>query len=369
MDRISLIVEKKPRGNEMSKKLNIEFIRSEFKKEGYTLLTKTYDNAHQKLKCEHPDGTEYNVSWTSWKRGRRGPRRGGLNKLTLNFVKSEFKKRGCILLAKEYKDSKTKMDYICSNGHEHSISWNAWNNGEVGPKCIHCYNDRVKPTIDEVRKEFSKKGAVLLTTIYVNGSQKLDYICKRGHKTTTTLENWRQNYGCKYCVNNAKYKIEFIRSEFAKKGYILLSTVYNNRHEKLKYRCKRGHVHFMSYGKLKYGRNCPTCMREDNTGSGHWNWKGGISKEPYCQEWTKEFRNFIKERDGYKCMNPYCFHKTGHAAVLIIHHIDGNKKNCRPENLTTLCRSCHGYLNKDRDWHEAWYKAIMYRRYRSINND
>lgn len=363
MDRISLIVKKRPRGNEMAKKLNIEFIRSEFKKEGYILLTTTYDNAHQKLKCEHPDGTEYNVSWSSWKQGRRGPRRGGFNRLTLNFVKNEFKKRGCILLAKEYKDAQTKMDYICKNGHKHSVSWNSLSNSKDDSRCPHC-DGRVPPTIDEVRAEFARKGAVLLTTVYINTDQKLDYICKRGHKTTTTLDNWRHNHNCKYCVGNAKHTVEFIRAEFAKKGYTLLSTVYNNRHEKLKYRCKRGHVHYMSYGKLKYGRKCPTCMREDNTGSGHWNWKGGISKEPYCQEWTKSLKTSIKKRDGYKCLNPCCLRKTGYAAVLVIHHIDGDKKNCRPENLITLCRSCHGYLNKDSEWHKNWYQAISYRRYR-----
>lgn len=98
-------------------------------------------------------------------------------------------------------------------------------------------------------------------------------------------------------------------------------------------------------------------------GKNNWNWKGGISKGAYCQEWTKDLKEFVKERDGYKCMNPYCFRKTGHAAVLIVHHIDGDKKNCRPENLITLCRSCHGYLNKDCHWHQSWYQTIMYRRY------
>jgi hypothetical protein len=98
-------------------------------------------------------------------------------------------------------------------------------------------------------------------------------------------------------------------------------------------------------------------------GKNNANWKGGISKEPYGQEWTKELRESIRQRDGYKCMNPYCFHKTGHAAILIIHHIDGNKNNCCPENLIVLCRSCHGRVSKDQGWHESWYKAILYRRY------
>jgi hypothetical protein len=349
----------------VAKKLNIEFIRSEFKKEGYILLTMTYNNAHQKLKCEHPNGTEYNVSWSNWKQGTRSSVCGGLNKLTVEFVRGEFRKKGCILLAKEYKDSGTKMSYVRRDGRKHSITWNAWNNAQKSSKRLQC-GRRSKITIDQVRKEFAEKGATLLTTIYTNNRSKLDYICKRDHKTTTTLSGWRQNHKCKYCFGNAKHTIEFIRSEFVKVGYTLLSTVYNNRREKLKYRCKRGHTHYMCYARLKGGKKCPTCVIEENSGCGHHNWKGGISKEPYCQKWTKKFRKSIKKRDGYKCMNPYCDSKD--PEDLTIHHIDYNKKNCRHQNLITACRSCNGKANYNREWHEFWYKAIMYMRYGSINN-
>lgn len=347
----------------MAKKYTIEFIRIEFAKEGYILLSKIYRNAHQKLKYQCPEGHRHSISLSNWKQGKRCPYCQHKIKLTIEFVRSEFEKKGCILLTKEYKNAQTKMDYICENGHSHSISWNNWRSGKNGTRCPYCYGN-VPFTIEEVRKEFTKKGAILLTTIYVNSRQKLDYICKRGHKTTTTLDNWRQGHDCKYCVGNAKYTIEFIRLEFDKAGLELLSTIYIGRHEKLEYKCKkRGHIHFMSYGKLKDGRNCPTCAIENSTGLGNPNWKGGISKESYGKEWTKDLKEFIKERDGHKCMNPCCFHKIGNAAILVVHHIDGNKKNCRPENLITLCRSCHGYLNKDSEWHEVWYKAIMYRRY------
>ena len=50
------------------------------------------------------------------------------------------------------------------------------------------------------------------------------------------------------------------------------------------------------------------------------NWKGGISAEPYCQEWlSKDYKESIKERDGFNCMNPSC---SGKSNRLCIHHID-----------------------------------------------
>ena len=346
----------------MSKKHTIESIKKDFAEDEYVLLSKKYINSHQKLRYRCPEGHEHSMSLSNWKQGKRYPCYQSNTKLTLEFVKEKFEEKGCILLAKEYINAQTKMDYICKNGHRHSVSWNSFSRAKNGSRCPYCYGN-VKLTIDEVREEFSKKGATLLTTVYINSGQKLDYICKMGHKTTTTLDNWRQNHDCKYCVGNAKHKIEFMKSEYAKRGFTLLSTIYVGRHEKLKYRCKRGHVHYMSYGKLKAGRNCPTCTIENNTGSGNHNWQGGISKEVYGKEWTTDLKDFIRARDGNKCMNPYCFKKPGTVVKLVIHHIDYNKKNCGKKNLITLCRSCHGYVNGDRTWHEAWYKAIIYRNY------
>lgn len=104
----------------------------------------------------------------------------------------------------------------------------------------------------------------------------------------------------------------------------------------------------------------------DLHGENHWNWKGGISCEPYCEVWIDEdYKRSIKERDNYTCLNPECnkFDKK-----LCIHHIDYNKKNCHPLNLITLCFSCNGKANKDREWHESWYRAIMNKRYSKENS-
>lgn len=100
--------------------------------------------------------------------------------------------------------------------------------------------------------------------------------------------------------------------------------------------------------------------REKYKGELHPNWKGGISADPYCFEFnSKEFKDFIKERDGNICLNPECNRKSNN---LCVHHIDYNKKNCELDNLITVCNSCNVKANKDREWHESWYKAIVYKR-------
>lgn len=97
-----------------------------------------------------------------------------------------------------------------------------------------------------------------------------------------------------------------------------------------------------------------------NVGPNHPQWKGGISKEPYCCMWTKEYKEEIKERDGYKCLNPHCWNKD---YGLTIHHLDYNKKNCHPKNLITLCRSCNSRANKNENSWMALYQLILNQRY------
>ncbi|RKX67075.1 MAG: hypothetical protein DRP42_01505 [Tenericutes bacterium] len=89
-------------------------------------------------------------------------------------------------------------------------------------------------------------------------------------------------------------------------------------------------------------------------------WRGGVSFEPYCLNWTKEYKDYIKERDGYRCLNPYCSKIDD---LLTVHHIDYVKKDCNQGNLITVCRSCNSRANTARRWHTFWYRAILYRRY------
>jgi len=280
-------------------------------------------------------------------------------KLTYEFVKSQFEKEGYTLLSKEYKNSYTKLDYKCPEGHIHSIIWNAWAKGNRCPYCA----GNARLTIDFVRKSFESEGYVLLTTMYVNNSTKLKYICPVGHRHSMIWNNWKKGQRCPECSNNnIKLTIDFIHKEFDKEGYTLLSNTYGGAHTKLDYICPFGHKHAITWTKWQYGRRCSTCAVINNSAENHYNWQGGKSFEPYCEIWKdQEFKLDIMERDAYSCLNPYC--SSNNPNDLTIHHIDYDKKNCHPKNLITVCRSCNSRANTNRKWHKAWYQAIMHRRY------
>ena len=335
------------------KKLTYEFIKGQFKKEGYTLLSKAYQGAHRSLDYICLNGHIHHSTWSNWQQGKRCSNCAGLVKKDIGFINSEFEKEGYKLLTTEYKNSLQKLEYVCSEGHIHNISWGSWQQGHRCPYCVGV----AKKTIDDIRSEFKKEGYTLLSDKYVNSRRKLDYICSNNHKHAVNWDKWKQGVRCYYCKGTVKKHIKYIKDEMHKEGYVLLTNTYINSKNKLNYKCANNHNGSITWADWSQGRRCKSCYLLNNSGDRHWNWKGGISCEPYCDSWAdKEFKKDILERDNYKCQNPDCWST---AAKLMIHHIDYNKKNCHPKNLITLCGSCNSRSNFNRKLYTKLYENII----------
>lgn len=91
-------------------------------------------------------------------------------------------------------------------------------------------------------------------------------------------------------------------------------------------------------------------------GEKHPNFNNWASREHYGKDFSPKLKEKIRKRDQYRCQQ--CFRhedelrtETNKKYKLNIHHIDYNKKNNNPENLISLCRSCHGQTGFNRiDW-------------------
>jgi hypothetical protein len=108
-------------------------------------------------------------------------------------------------------------------------------------------------------------------------------------------------------------------------------------------------------GRFQRGHT-PWCKGKMNTkirNNSHWNWKGGTSYGQYSVDWTKTLKRSIRERDKYTCK--ICGKQQGDKAF-DVHHIDYNKKNCNPQNLITLCHSCHCKTNTH---HNYWIQFFQ----------
>jgi len=87
-------------------------------------------------------------------------------------------------------------------------------------------------------------------------------------------------------------------------------------------------------------------------GDNHPMWQGGKSYELYGIDWQDSLKKAIRERDRYIC-------QVCNGSGYPIHHIDYNKKNCNPNNLITLCESCHSKTNYNREKWKDYFKKII----------
>lgn len=258
----------------MGKKITIDYVKNVFVGRKCVLKSTEYINAHTKLDYVCPNGHEHSITWANFNQGYGCPVCAGVTKPKIEDIRKEFELRGCILKSTEYKNKDTKLNYICPNGHEHSIVWYSFKRGAGCPYCAGI----VKPDIKDIAKEFEDKGCVLKSTKYVNNKTKLDYICPNGHEHSVALSDFRRGNGCPYCPRKNKLKIEYIKNEFESKGCILKSTEYVNCQTKLDYICKNGHEHSIRWNDFKSGYGCPTCYALSISGPGSCLWKGGVTK-------------------------------------------------------------------------------------------
>jgi len=184
------------------KVLDINFVKNEIEKESYFLLTNNFDtdsnirNSRKNLIVVCSNNHKFITNWSNWQKGRRC-RKCYFNKIRLDIshIKNDFKKYGYKLKTIDYKNAWQKLNYVCPNGHEHNITWGHWSSGKRCPYCA----KNIKLSIEFVRKEFEKEGYKLLSKEYINSQQKLNYICPNGHRCSITWNNWQQGKKCVFC--------------------------------------------------------------------------------------------------------------------------------------------------------------------------
>lgn len=60
----------------------------------------------------------------------------------------------------------------------------------------------------------------------------------------------------------------------------------------------------------------------------------------YPDNW-EEIAYKVKEAAGWKCERCGHPHDPAKGRTLTVHHLDGDPRNCKPENLAALCQKCH----------------------------
>lgn len=232
--------------------IKVTLIEEDYQMVNFELFV--YRNNTTKFDVLCNEGHKYTTNWANWRAGKRCPYCAGNVKYTINEISDIFGERGYELLSDTYEYDKP-LYFLCPNGHKHFMFLH---NFLKGHECLICSGKAVK-TIDYIKKELLKEYCTLISTEYINNNTPLEYICKVGHRHTTTWKKWITGNRCPYCSGRILKPLEDIKKDVLSNGYKLISTEYNSSNDKIEVECRNGHRYKLLYGNWVKGYRCPQC--------------------------------------------------------------------------------------------------------------
>ena len=221
----------------------------------------------------------------------------------------------------------------------------------------------------------SKECRVISTTT------KVERICPICGKVFYTVPSSIKKGGGVYCSRKCRdiakiTKVERVCPTCGKTFYVTPSNIKNGGGIYCSYECRDiakntkvericqvcGNIFYTKPSRIKNGNGiyCShECSGMAHNGERASGWKGGISFEPYCILFNKEFKERVRAFWGNKC--PVCG-KTEEESreSLCVHHVGYDKEVCCNDNerlFVPLCRSCHTRTNANR---EVWEEYFTY---------
>ena len=268
-------------------------------------------------------------------------------KHSLEKVRATLEAEGYRLLSKEYTSSNQRLEYICPKGHQRIFTFKCFLQGQRCGKCARS----VRLSIEEVREKFESENYKLLTEVYKNTQQKLDFICPQGHEHSIRYGDFYTGYRCGKCAKTAKPTFQGVKAKFESEGYVLLSKEYTNAMKHLEFICPKGHYGSTNYSRFKQGHRCNQCAVDARRGEGCKRWnplrtdqeRMDERKYPEYAIWRKAV--FVKH--DYTCVA--CCNRGGD---LEAHHLESYSANLHLRlevlNGVVLCRQHHA------DFHQKY---------------
>lgn len=162
------------------------------------------------------------------------------------------------IISKEYSTKNEKMEFECKEQHRWKTKPTSIFNGHWCPIC----NNTVPYTIENMKKVAQEKGGQCLSTHYQNAHTKLTWKCEKGHVWQAIPKSiYLHGTWCAVCKGVKKLTIEDMKELAEQKNGVCLSMKYVNNREKLRWRCEKGHEWESSAANIKSGKWCPRCAR------------------------------------------------------------------------------------------------------------
>jgi len=190
----------------------------------------------------------------------------------------------------------------------------------------------------ETRRKISKKVSGKNAPSYIDNRTNKKYYCIVCHKQISNTSGIYGKGRCKSCANTGKN-----------------NAMFNKYHTKI----TKKKISQALKGKNNYlfGKSRSKKIKKQISLS-----KGGTGIPYEYNNYPEEYfkiRPIILKRDKFECQNCNMTeeeHLTVIGRTLEVHHIDYNKKNCKEENLITLCKWCNLRANYNRNYWKTYYQ-------------
>lgn len=255
----------------MPAKFTYEFVKHYIESNGYTLLSKEYVNQNQKLRFKCDKGHSYETRFSYFRNGNRCPICSGNVKLSIDEVRRRLSAYGYKLCSDFYENNLTKLKVKCPKGHIYETTWGNFSNKHRCPECAKLLvANSKKLSYDEVKSRIEEKGFELLSEVYEKSSLPLKVKCKNGHIIYLSYNKINNGRGCKICskekiAKTLRFKYEYVFNFINDYGYTLISKKYKNVDSKLKIKCPKGHIFYMSFWHFKEGNRCSECWKNNRS--------------------------------------------------------------------------------------------------------
>jgi len=306
----------------MKKRLTYEYVRDHLLKLGYRLLSKRYNNNHEKLVLIDSEGYCYYVIYNSITSGKTPPRFQKSNPYTIRNIKLWLKLNNIELelISKIYYGSDKHLLLKTKDGYYCQATWDSLKQKDV-TEIFHYKNPY---TIKNIRLWITINNIIsfeLVSNTYEKSSKKLIWKCLKeecGEYFETNWNSIQQGGGCPYCSGNQ----------------VCLSNCLATKNQKL-----ASEWHPTLNGDLTpYDVTC-------GSGKGVW-W--------LCDKNTKhEWEAVIGSRTNVNCGCPYCagILPSEDYNLLII-----NPNLCKEWNYVKNTKLPEEYCPNSRD--KVWWKCI-----------
>lgn len=256
----------------------------------------------------------------------------------LERVRELFRSRGCVLLANEYVNDSTKLQYIAACGHEHSISLNNFKSGKgsLCAKCRYADNGRKKRIgSQKIRTLFESAGCRVIECAE-DTAHKVRYIAQCGHENHMDYNHFKAGGGrvCASCSRSVRYAYDYVREAFEQRDCELLESTYVNCKTPMRYIAQCGHESSIRFDTFLNASGASLRCRACHKHTYH--------EEPSDRDRTasKVWRKAVYARDRYTCVA--C---GAHGGDLNAHHLAAYDldpaRRFDVDNGVTLCPACH----------------------------